>query len=353
MADYLKAVITGRNLPPALQAQAADSRWYLQYDPTRPRWVARPEQLPNTDLTAVFEREDQPVAVPTVVIVPTAVFVLPSPPTLVPFPIPTVLPGPMPGAPVDLTATPVSTQPTPSLTVTVNPAPPVIDGTEPGGADVGQDIIIRGKNFGAQSGYVFFTAKLTTAQVWSDTNIIVTIPQGATDGVIRIRRADGVFSNSVGFSPHLTPTPLPSDTPTPQVSPSLTLTPSLTPTPPAPVINDLSPYFGPPNSAFIISGAIFGTVTGQVLMGSSFAPVETNGWSDSSIAARVPSDQNPGVARVFVRRPDGLLNVSPRCFVVQPAPTTTPSAPTATPPPGVPPTATSLPQPTPAPVTAC
>ncbi len=322
LADYLKGLIRGRDVPPALLAQAASSRFAAQYAPGFPQWLARPFDLPGTDLTAAFEREDVPLVVPPspTPVPPAPTF--PVPPTLVP--IPTVTP--FPTAPPTLTPTPLPPEGAATATPTTNPQPPVLEGAEPGGAAIGQDIVLRGRNFGTQPGHVFFTGKLTTAQVWSDTNIIVTVPQGAVDGVIRVRRADGVFSNAIGFAPQVTPTPAPTDTPTVVPTPSLTPTPSVTPTPAPPTISSMNPYYGAPNSSFFITGSNFGAVTGQVLMGSSFAPVEANGWSDTSIAGRVPSDLGTGTARVFVRRPDGFLNASPACFtVVLPSSTATPT----------------------------
>ncbi len=57
LAAYLKAILTGEELPADLDAQEQGSRLYRQYDKTRPGWIARPDQLPDTDLTNAFERE--------------------------------------------------------------------------------------------------------------------------------------------------------------------------------------------------------------------------------------------------------------------------------------------------------
>lgn len=57
LADYFKAIITGWNIPPDLEQEAQGSPFYKQYDANAPHWVARPDQLPNTDLTFAFERE--------------------------------------------------------------------------------------------------------------------------------------------------------------------------------------------------------------------------------------------------------------------------------------------------------
>ena len=55
VADYLKAVITGKNLPDDLDEQARGSKLYKQYDASSLLWLARPEQLPGTNLMGAFE----------------------------------------------------------------------------------------------------------------------------------------------------------------------------------------------------------------------------------------------------------------------------------------------------------
>lgn len=57
LAAYLRAILTGEELPKDLEAQARDSRLYRQYDRAKPRSIARPAQLDDSDLTGAFERE--------------------------------------------------------------------------------------------------------------------------------------------------------------------------------------------------------------------------------------------------------------------------------------------------------
>ena len=64
VGEYLKAVITGRALPPDLAADMQGSRFLGQYSPGSPGWVARPASLPNTDMTGAFEPGTGPVAQP-------------------------------------------------------------------------------------------------------------------------------------------------------------------------------------------------------------------------------------------------------------------------------------------------
>lgn len=54
LADYLKAILTGQNLPADLDAQANGSIFYKQYDPSQPQWVKDRNRLPNTDMTYAF-----------------------------------------------------------------------------------------------------------------------------------------------------------------------------------------------------------------------------------------------------------------------------------------------------------
>jgi hypothetical protein len=55
VADYLKSVMSTRNLPPDLAEDMRGSRFFNQYDPSSPNWVRRPAELPNTNLTNAFE----------------------------------------------------------------------------------------------------------------------------------------------------------------------------------------------------------------------------------------------------------------------------------------------------------
>jgi len=57
LASYLRAILTGQELPADLDSQARDSRFYKQYDRARPLSFNRQAQLPDTDLTNAFERE--------------------------------------------------------------------------------------------------------------------------------------------------------------------------------------------------------------------------------------------------------------------------------------------------------
>ncbi len=63
LADYLKSIITGNNLPGDLAAEAQNSPFFKQYNSAKPNWVNNPATLPNTNLTNAFEIEAPSVSV--------------------------------------------------------------------------------------------------------------------------------------------------------------------------------------------------------------------------------------------------------------------------------------------------
>jgi hypothetical protein len=54
LADYLKDILMGQNVPADLQAQSSESRYYGQYCPGNAMWLCRANDLPGTDLTFAF-----------------------------------------------------------------------------------------------------------------------------------------------------------------------------------------------------------------------------------------------------------------------------------------------------------
>jgi hypothetical protein len=55
LADYLKSVLRGRDMPGDLAQAARGSKYFNQYCASSPRWLCRPADLPATDLTFAFE----------------------------------------------------------------------------------------------------------------------------------------------------------------------------------------------------------------------------------------------------------------------------------------------------------
>jgi hypothetical protein len=65
VGEYLKAVITGKNLPTDLGQDMQGSKYLNQYSPGSPGWVARPAELPSTDMNGAFEQGTGPVSQPS------------------------------------------------------------------------------------------------------------------------------------------------------------------------------------------------------------------------------------------------------------------------------------------------
>lgn len=57
LADYLKAIITGQNLPADLEGAARGSRFYRQYNNSMPNGLMRGPDLPVTNMQFAFERQ--------------------------------------------------------------------------------------------------------------------------------------------------------------------------------------------------------------------------------------------------------------------------------------------------------
>jgi N-acetylmuramoyl-L-alanine amidase len=57
LADYVKALMTGHNLPPDLAEQARGSKFLAQFKPNAPQSLARPGDLPGSDLSNAFRRD--------------------------------------------------------------------------------------------------------------------------------------------------------------------------------------------------------------------------------------------------------------------------------------------------------
>jgi hypothetical protein len=54
LADYLKAIIMNKDVPPDLLGQSQGTRFFNQYCPGQTQWLCRPSELPGTDLTYAF-----------------------------------------------------------------------------------------------------------------------------------------------------------------------------------------------------------------------------------------------------------------------------------------------------------
>lgn len=57
LADYVKGILRGRDLPADLADAARGSKYFKQYCPTSPHWLCRQGELAATDLTFAFEAD--------------------------------------------------------------------------------------------------------------------------------------------------------------------------------------------------------------------------------------------------------------------------------------------------------
>lgn len=111
--------------------------------------------------------------------------------------------------------------------------------------------------------------KPATSTSWSDTEIIVTVPEGADDtGVVVIR--DGLASNTMPFSIACS-------------------------------VSAIEPTHAAPGATVTVSGEWFGAVQGRVVFssrnGTIDAPIQS--WSERKIVVTVPEGVRNGAVRVF------------------------------------------------------
>jgi N-acetylmuramoyl-L-alanine amidase len=144
LADYLKAVLTLRNLPTDLAAQAQRSPFYSQVDPALPLWLRRPGDLPNSDLTDAF----LPEVAALMAARPSGLPVGQTPATITvntssPLPPASPTPAPSPGP----------TKPKPTSTVPTAP-PASVGASTPGAAGKGTVFVDAGHG-GAEIGASF------------------------------------------------------------------------------------------------------------------------------------------------------------------------------------------------------
>lgn len=74
----------------------------------------------------------------------------------------------------------------------------------PSGATIGGTITINGSDFGATQGtnnYIEISGINVTASSWSDTQIVATVPVGATSGLVYVHIPGFVFESAFGFIP--------------------------------------------------------------------------------------------------------------------------------------------------------
>ncbi len=137
---------------------------------------------------------------------------------------------------------------------------PAIGNITPSSGTPGSSVIIAGTNFGTNTGTVTFNGRAASVGTWSDTSIVVTVPNGATTGNVVVSNG-GLQSGGAGFTV-------------------------------APIITSVAPVTAEPGAAITITGLNFTPITGTATFNGQTASISS--WSDTSIAAVVPNGANSG-----------------------------------------------------------
>ncbi len=152
--------------------------------------------------------------------------------------------------------------------------PPSITNIIPTSGPVGTVVTINGANFGPTVGtrtsLVLFNGLGARTNNWSNTQILVPVPAGATTGNVVVS-ISGIVSNGINFT--------------------VTLPPSIT---------SLSPTSGLVGTSVTISGTNFGATQGTSTVTFNGTPATPTSWSAPSIVVPVPNGATTGNVVVTV-----------------------------------------------------
>ena len=159
------------------------------------------------------------------------------------------------------------------LPFTVTP-PPNITSISPTSGPIGTVVTINGTNFGPTVGTrasgVSFNGVTGRTTSWSDTQIVLPVPIGATTGNVVVS-ISGVSSNGVLFT--------------------ITTAPS---------ISNVNPTGGPVGTSVTVSGVSFGISQGTSTITFNGTTATPTSWSDTSIVTPVPAGATTGNVVVTV-----------------------------------------------------
>ena len=159
------------------------------------------------------------------------------------------------------------------LPFTVTP-PPNISGISPTSGPIGAVVTINGTNFGPTVGTrvsgVTFNGVSARTNSWSDTQILVPVPAGATTGNVLVS-VGGVASNGVLFA--------------------VTAPPAIT---------SVNPTGGPVGTSVTVSGSNFSSSQGTSTITFNGTAATPTSWSSASIVVPVPTGATTGNVVVSV-----------------------------------------------------
>ncbi|MBI4318212.1 MAG: IPT/TIG domain-containing protein [Chloroflexi bacterium] len=289
LAQFFKAMITGKGLPPDLDQQARGSRFYKQWNNDMPNGLNRPNELPDTNMKGAFDTEfppGMPTPTPTPTNTPTFT---PTPGT--PTPTPIAL-GPncnFDGEIIFVPQTPVAGNVL-TITVTAGTSYNSVKLVGPGSPH------FIGAGSGGR-GFVWQWRALVQETGLFNYDFFINDSQLCVTG----------FVNPGGATP----------------IPGATATPTL---PPPPAITSVLPSAGArPGDAVTISGNNFGSsqgaVGGIVIVGGQVATVSS--WANNLIVAVVPVNVTTGASTINVVSSGQSSNAFSYTILPPPTPTAT------------------------------
>jgi RHS repeat-associated protein len=150
--------------------------------------------------------------------------------------------------------------------------PPSIASVVQASGVAGTPVVISGAYFGTSQGgsTIAFNGTAATPTGWSDTQIHVPVPTGATSGSVVVT-VNGVPSNGFKFNVNATPT-----------------------------VTGISPGTGAAGTVVTLTGTNLGDTSDSVQVAFGGAPVTAAGQNETSLTATVPANAPPGNASVTV-----------------------------------------------------
>ena len=171
---------------------------------------------------------------------------------------------------------------------------PVITSFSPTGGAIGSTVTINGTSFTGTTSVKFYNNKSASFTVVSDTQIDTTVPNGTTNGVLKVTTPGGTATSSVSFT--VTSTQLP------------------------PAISGFTPTSGPPGTQVTISGSNLNNASSVSIAGTA-AVIKSD--SATQILATVGASAS-GSGPIVVTTPGGTADTTslgtPNFTVMPPLP---------------------------------